>query len=92
MPAWENTSTAQSRLACGLTSSRPGKLLASERMAVPCTHATGPSAASPVASSPKTMAQAPSDDGQVSENRMGSQSIGASTTWSKVRSGWCKWA
>ena len=67
LPAWRNTSAAQSLLACGFTSSRPGKLLASDRIAVPCTQATGRVAASPEASSPSTMAQAPSDEGQVSE-------------------------
>ena len=67
MPAWPKTSAAHSRLAKGFTSSRPGKLLASERMAVPCTQATGLSEASPAASSPSTMAHAPSEEGQVSE-------------------------
>ena len=65
------------------------------RMAVACTHATGSPAAtasSAVCSSPMTTAHAPSDDGQVSSNRMGSHSIWELITFSTVWSGWCRWA
>ncbi len=65
------------------------------RNAVACTQATGwPSATrlSAIFSSPITIAAAPSEDGQVSSNRIGSQSIWDDITFSSVISGWCRCA
>src|SRR4051812_33972946 len=69
-------SLAHWRPASGFTWSRRANIVGSERMAMPCTHATGPGAASATFSDPITMAIAPSLDGQVSRYRIGSQSIG----------------
>ena len=49
-------------------------------------------ARSAISSLPITSAQAPSDDGQVSSNRIGSQSIWDAITFSSVMSGWCRCA
>ncbi|SKV08783.1 Uncharacterised protein [Mycobacteroides abscessus subsp. abscessus] len=60
------------------------------RNAVACTQATAcPSLIrrSAVSSSPTTIAQAPSEDGQVSSKRMGSHSMGEDITFSTVISG-----
>src|SRR5262245_33722089 len=46
IPACAYRSFAQSRPACGLTWSRPANIVGSLRIAMPCTHATGPGAAS----------------------------------------------
>ena len=65
------------------------------RSAVAWIHATGwPSAtrASAISSLPITSAQAPSEEGQVSSNRIGSHSIWDAITFSSVMSGWCRWA
>src|SRR6516225_767713 len=68
MPAWRYRSAAQSRLACGLTWSRPANMVGSERMAIPWIHAGGrPVAAvatSAAFSDPMTIAAAPSEDRQ----------------------------
>jgi hypothetical protein len=67
-------------------------LMASLRTAVAWTHA-GRVGADPAASSDaSTIAQAPSDAGQVSRYRIGSHSIGESATCSKLMSSWCRWA
>src|SRR5262245_40297302 len=77
MPAWAYTSLAQSFPPCGETWSRPAISVGSLRHAVPCTQAgaNSPSWASPPASLVITMAHAPSDEGHVSEYRIGSQII-----------------
>ena len=69
MPAAFHSAAAASRLACGLTWSRPENCSGSVRSAVAWIHATGcPCArrASALSSFPITIAAAPSEDGQVS--------------------------
>jgi hypothetical protein len=85
----------QSRPPAGLTWSRPANMVGSLRNAVPLTQAgarPAASAASPPASFVSTMAHAPSEDGQVSPSRIGSQSIIVSLMDSKVASVWWRWA
>ena len=91
IPAWLHKSSAQSLLACGFTSSRPGKLFASLRIA-PAWIQAGLFDFLASFSFTITIAAAPSEDGHVSEYLIGSQSIGDSTTWSNVNSGCCKCA
>ena len=67
-------------------------MVGSERTAVPWIQATGRSLLAAAAAEPMTMAAAPSDEGQVSAYRMGSQSSGESRMASSVMSSWCKWA
>ena len=71
-------SLAQSIPPCGLTSSRPAERVPSDLTAMPLIQATflEPTLSSEVI----TMAQAPSEDGQLSKYRKGSQSIGVSLT------------
>ena len=81
--------------AAGRTGSRPGKFGGSERDEVPRIQAGGrPSAAAawPPASSVRTMAQAPSEDGQDSRKRMGSHIIGEAFTFSMEMSSILRWA
>ncbi len=95
MPAWPNTSAAQSRPPSGLTWSRPANMVGSLRKAVPLTHAgarPAAAAASPPASLVSTMAQAPSDDGQVSPSAPGPTASSISLMDSKVASSWWRWA
>src|SRR6478609_9794596 len=65
-PACAYTSLAQSLPACGLTWSRRANIVGSLRIAMPCTHATGPGAASATLSLPSTIAIAPSELGHTS--------------------------
>jgi hypothetical protein len=64
-PACRYASAAASRPARGSTGSRSADMVGSLRMAVPWTHATGRLGRT-VRSLPRTRAQAPSDEGQVS--------------------------
>ena len=69
MPACAYTSFAHSLPPSGSTGSRSADIVGSLRIAVPLIHAGGrpaAAAASPTASLPSTIAQAPSDDGHVS--------------------------
>ena len=66
-------------------------MVGSERMTVPWIQA-GESADRAVSSSAITRAQAPSEEGQVSSYRIGSQSICDSSTDSTVVSGFRRWA
>src|SRR3954463_6068264 len=76
IPACRYTSAAQSLPACGDTASLPAKSVGPLRGAPPRTQAGGPGARAAPARSVSTMAQAPSEEGQVSEYRIGSQSMG----------------
>src|SRR5665213_2944361 len=95
IPAAEYTSAAHWRAAAGRTGSRPGKLDGSERDEEARIHAGGrPSAAAALApaSSVITTAQAPSDDGHDSRNRVGSHIIGEALTFSMEMSSILRWA
>jgi len=66
IPACFHSAAAASRPACGFTWSRPAKVVGSVRMTVAWIHATGLPVAAAAVSSPRIMAQAPSEEGQVS--------------------------
>lgn len=68
------------------------KRVGSLRIAPPCTHAGGRGERAAPARSVSTIAQAPSEEGQVSEYRIGSHSIGEAWTFSSVMSCSCKCA
>ncbi len=91
MPACFQSAAAASRDACGLTWSRSAAEVASERITVPWIHA-GLGEAAAVSSSTITSAHAPSEDGQVSSYRIGSQSICEASTDSTVVSLLCRCA
>jgi hypothetical protein len=91
MPACFHSAAAASREACGFTWSRSAAEVASERITVPWIHAgLGEDAAT--SSAAITSAQAPSEDGQVSSYRIGSQSICEASTDSTVVSGFLRCA
>src|SRR5699024_6331894 len=66
IPASDHNAAAASLPACGLTWSRPENTRGSVRIAVERTHAAPPGTPSPARSSPMIIAQAPSEEGQVS--------------------------
>jgi hypothetical protein len=92
IPACRQSAAAAATPAAGFTGSLPANIVGSVRIAVARIQATGPGLASAASSSPMTTAQAPSDDGQVSSYRTGSQSMGEACTDSSVMSGCCRWA
>ena len=92
MPACRHSAAAQSAPARGLTWSLPENMVGSVRIAVARIQATGPSLARAASSSPMTTAHAPSEDGQVSSYRTGSQSMGEARTDSSVMSACCRCA
>jgi hypothetical protein len=83
MPACFQSAAAASRDAWGFTWSRSAAEVASERITVPWIQA-GFGDASATSSAAITSAQAPSEDGQVSSYRIGSQSICEASTDSTV--------
>ncbi len=70
----------------------PAKSVGSLRIAPPCTQAGGRGERAAPARSVRTIAQAPSEEGQVSEYRIGSHSIGEAWTFSRVMSCSCRCA
>ena len=84
MPACRHSAAAQSAPARGFTWSLPEYMVGSVRIAVARIQATGPSLARAASSSPMITAHAPSEDGQVSSYRTGSQSMGEACTDSSV--------